>query len=147
MKAVLAGLSGQKKLYYILDANSRENDGAVVTPDGKVVVVSFFGFATSARKLKRLQKTPFHKFLWTEPDGEIKKIWIDTFIMKSRPISKRFMDGLVIHSSLGSQAKKQKNIETRVKSFLNESNERLEKLISFSTLNDKTIDNGESNGN
>ena len=50
MKAVLAGLSGQKKLYYILDANSRENDGAVVAPDGKVVVVSFFGFATSTRK-------------------------------------------------------------------------------------------------
>lgn len=147
MKAVLAGMSGQKKLYYILDSDSRDNDGAVVMPDGKVIVVSFFGFATSARKLKRLQKTPFHRFLWSEPDGEMKKIWIDTFMMKSRPIPKKFMDGLVINSALGKDAKKQKNIETRVKSFLQESSERLENVIGFSTLNDKNLNNGDKNGN
>lgn len=146
MKAVLAGFSGSKKLYYVLDAKSRENDGAVVNSEGNVVVVSFFEFAMSARKLKRLQQTPFHKFLWSEPDGEMKKIWIDTFLMKDRPIPKKFMDGLVVHSALGNKAKKQENIETRVKSFLNESAERLNAVIDFSTLNRKTLNNGESNG-
>ena len=147
MKAVLAGLSGQKKLYYLLDSNSRDNDGAVVGPDGKVITVSFFGFATSARKLKRLERTPFHRFLWSEPDGEMKKIWIDTFINKERPISKKFTEGLVIHSNLGQQAKKQKNIETRVKSFLNQSADEKNALIDFSNINIKTLDNGEENGN
>lgn len=147
MKAVLAGLSGQKKLYYILDSDSRDRDGAVVMPDGKVITVSFFGFATSARKLKRLEKTPFHRFLWSEPDGEMKKIWIDTFILKNRPIHKKFIDGLVINSALGSEAKKQKNIETKVKSFLQQSNEKLENMINFSTLNNKNFNNGDNNGN
>lgn len=140
MKAVLAGFSGEKKLYYILDAESRENDGAVVTPDGKVIRVSFFGFAMNARKLKRLTKTAFHRFLWNEPDGEIKKIWTDTFLLKTRPISKRFTEGLVIHSNLGGKPKKQKSIDIKVKSFLDKSSN------SFSTLSTKNINNGEQNG-
>lgn len=146
MKAVLAGFSGEKKLYYILDANSRNSDGAVVLPDGRVITVSFFGFAMNARKLKKLIKTPFHKFLWSEPDGEMKKIWIDTFISKDRPIPKKFMDGIVVNTKIGNDAKKQKNVEARVKSFLDSSYEKLEIMANFSTLNNKNL-NGENNGN
>lgn len=146
MKAVLAGFSGEKKLYYVLDAESRENDGAVVMPDGRVVSISFFGFATSARKLKRLQKTPFHKFLWSEPDGEMKQIWIETFITKKRPIPKKFMNDIVINSKLGNDSKKQKNLENRVKSFLQDSIENLEAIANSSTLKNKSV-NGEEDGN
>lgn len=119
MKAVLAATAGRRKLYYVLDAPSSENDGVVVNEENRAIPVNFFLFATKVKKLKRMKNTPFHKFLWTEPDGEVKQIWIDTFVLKKRPIGKKFTENLVIHSQLGEKAKKQKKTELRVKSFIN----------------------------
>ena len=35
MKAALVGSMGDRKLYYILDADISDDDGAVVTSDGR----------------------------------------------------------------------------------------------------------------
>lgn len=146
MKAVLAATVGRKKLYYVLDAESAEDDGVVVNEENKAIRVSFFSFASKMKKLKKMQNTPFHKFLWTEPDGEIKKIWIDTFVLKKRPIGKKFTEKLIIHSQLGEKAKKQKNTEIRVKAFLNKAadSRKTDNILSRIELQNKTI-HGEEN--
>jgi len=146
MRAVLAATAGRKKLYYVLDADSADNDGVVVNAENKAITVSFFSFSSKMKKLKKIQNTPFHKFLWTEPDGEIKKIWIDTFVLKKRPIGKKFTEKLIIHSQLGEKAKKQKNTELKVKAFLTKATNKLNKdiILSRIELQNKTI-HGEKN--
>ena len=134
MKAVLSATSDNWKLYYIIDAGKTGKDGAVVTTDDRVIYVNFFSFASSSSDLRRIMKTPFHKFLWTEPDGEMKKIWFDTFISKKRPLGKKFTENIVISSQLGGKAKKQKKIETRVKSFMNERDKGPKQVENFSRL-------------
>jgi hypothetical protein len=134
MKAVLSGTSADWKLYYIIDAGKTGKDGAVVTNDDHVIYVNFFSFVSSAPDFRRIMKTPFHKFLWTEPDGEMKKIWLDTFISKKRPLGKKFTENIIISSQLGSKAKKQKKVETRVKSFLNERDKGSKQVENFSRL-------------
>ncbi len=118
MKAVLAATSGKKKLYYVIDADSSESDGVVVNEENKAVNVSFFSFAMKMKNLKRLKNTPFHRFLWSMPNGEMKQIWIETFITKSKPLNKKFTENLVLHTQLGETAKKQKKTEMKIKSFL-----------------------------
>lgn len=118
MKAVLAATTGKKKIYYLLDANSAESDGVVVNSENKATPINFFLFSSKMKKLNRIKNTPFHRFLWTTPDGEMKQIWMDTFVLKKRPIGKKFMENLVIHSQLGESSKKQKQTEMKVKAFL-----------------------------
>jgi hypothetical protein len=83
MKAVLVGSMGDRKLYYILDADISDDDGAVVTSDGRVIMVNFFSLVTKTTGIKRITNTPFHKFLWESPDINIKKLWAETFIKKT----------------------------------------------------------------
>jgi hypothetical protein len=132
MKAVLAATSGKKKLYYVIDADSSESDGIVVNEENKAVTVSFFSFAMKMKNLKRFSRTPFHKFLWEMPNGEMKQIWIDTFITKNRPLNRRFTENLVIHTQLGEKANKQKKTEIKIKSFLDKatSNNKYNKILS-----------------
>lgn len=141
MRAVLAATVGRKKLYYVLDADSPDNDGVVVNEENRAIQVGFFSFASKVGKLKKIQNTPFHKFLWTEPDGEIKKIWIDTFVLKKRPLGKKFTEKLIVHSQLGEKAKKQKNTEIRVKAFLAKAanSRKTDNILSRIELQNKTI--------
>lgn len=132
MKAVLAATAGKKKLYYVLDANSPENDGVVVNEENKATPVGFFSFAMKMKNIKRIKNTPFHRFLWSAPNGEMKQIWIQTFISKSRPLDKKFIEKLVILTLLGETAKKQKKTEMKVKSFIDNtaSKNKIDKILS-----------------
>jgi hypothetical protein len=130
MKAVLAATAGKKKLYYVLDAESADADGVVVNEENRAISVNFFSFAMKSKNLNRMKNTPFHRFLWSAPNGEMKQIWIQTFVLKERPIGKKFTEKLVIQTQLGESAKKQKKTDIKVKSFLSEAVSRTKKIIS-----------------
>lgn len=139
MKAALVGSMGDRKLYYILDADIGDDDGAVVTSDGRVIMVNFFSLVTKTTGIKRITNTPFHKFLWESPDINIKKLWADTFIKKTRPLDKRFTETLITVSQLGSKAAKSRSTEKKVKAFLAETNDTRKESNKFSKLNTKEI--------
>jgi hypothetical protein len=140
MKAVLVGSMGDRKLYYILDADYGDDDGAVVTSDGRVIMVNFFSLTTKTSGIKRVTNTPFHRFLWESPGGELKKIWMDTFIKKTRKLDKRFTESLITISQLGVKSKKNRETDRRVKSFLAEAEDKRKEYEKFSKLNTKQID-------
>ena len=83
--------------------------------------------------------TPFHKFLWESPDINIKKLWAETFLKKTRPLDKRFTETLITVSQLGSKASKSRSTEKKVKSFLAETNDKQKEYNKFSKLNTKDI--------
>lgn len=139
MKAVLVGSMGDRKLYYILDADMGDDDGAVVTSDGRVIMLNFFSLVTKTTGIKRITNTPFHKFLWESPDINIKKIWAETFLKKTRPLDKRFTETLITVSQLGSKASKSRSTEKKVKAFLAETNDKQKQYNKFSKLNTKDI--------
>lgn len=141
MKAVLAATSGSKKLYYVLDSQSTDSDGVVVNAENKAMPVNFFLFASKMKRLNRINKTPFHKFLWSTPDGELKEIWIETFVLKKRPVGKKFTEGLVIHSQLGEKASKQRKTEVKVKAFLDRatSSRKSDNILSRIEMRNKSV--------
>jgi hypothetical protein len=139
MKAALVGSMGDRKLYYILDADISDDDGAVVTSDGRVIMVNFFSLVTKTTGIKRITNTPFHRFLWESPDINIKKLWAETFIKKTRPLDKRFTETLITVSQLGSKASKSRSTEKKVKAFLSETNDTRKESNKFSKLNTKEI--------
>lgn len=100
MQAVLVATAGDRKLYYILDAKNGEDDGALVTSDGRVMNLNFFSFVNKTRGLKKLTASAFHKFLWEAPSGASQKDWVDTFVSKTKPVDNELIGGLTIHSSI-----------------------------------------------
>ena len=100
MQAVLAATAGDRKLYYFIDAKPGEDDGALVTSYGKVMNLNFFSFVNKTSGLKKIMSTPFHKFLWTPPADDIKKLWISIFIDKEKSLDERFINNLSVQTSL-----------------------------------------------
>lgn len=100
MQAVLVGMAGDRKLYYIIDAKKGEEDGALVTSDGRVMNLDFFSFVNKTRGLKKIASSEFHRFLWGAPSEASKKKWVDTFIMKTLPLDAELTNGLSIQSSI-----------------------------------------------
>ncbi len=100
MKAVLVATAGDRKLYYDIDAKSGDDDGALVTSDGRVMPLNFFSFVNKTRGLKKVMSTPFHNFLWTAPDDDVKKIWMSVFVNKETPVDERFTQNLSFKTSL-----------------------------------------------
>lgn len=103
MKAVLVATAGDRKLYYDIDAKAGDDDGSLVTSDGRVMPLNFFSFVNKTSGLKKMMNTPFHKFLWMPPANDIKKLWVDVFVNKEIPIDERFTQNLTIKSSLDSK--------------------------------------------
>jgi hypothetical protein len=123
VKAVLAGSIGQDRIYYIIDANRNSKDGAVVRPDGSAVFVYFFSFAAKAIGVRKNRSSRFLRFLWDSPQNPTKGSWYDTFILKTKPIDKKMLDGLNVVSKLGKKQKSLKQKSDRIQDFLNTKND------------------------
>jgi len=109
MKAVLVGGIGSDRLYYILDADPTEKDGIVERPNGKTVNVDFMDFVSSCRNLRKIRTSRFHRMLWDAPQNPTKGSWYETFIIKSKKINEKTLDGAVVLSSVGENRKKIKS--------------------------------------
>lgn len=113
MKAVLIGNAGADKLYFILDADKLEKNGAVVRSDDSVIRVDVVSFASKSRNLIKIRTSKFHRFLWDSPKNPVSGLWYETFIARSKEIDKKYTDGLKISSQIGKPAKKQESVEKR----------------------------------
>lgn len=118
MKAVLAGSAGVDRLYYIIDAGTGEKDGVIVRPDGTSVRVFFFSFSAKALSVKKNRSSRFLRFLWDAPKNPTAGSWFETFIAKTKPISKQMLDGVNVVSQIGTNSKKLKTKSDKIESFL-----------------------------
>jgi hypothetical protein len=106
MKAVLVGTVGDDKLYYIIDATANDKDGAIEREDGTVVRIDFMSFSSSARSLKKIRTSPFHRKLWDAPRNMSSGSWYETFISKEKEVDEKMLAGLPVYSALGKDRKK-----------------------------------------
>lgn len=118
MKAVLVGSVDKNKLYYIMDAQAGDEDGAIVRADGSTVLVNLLSFAAKSRIIKKHRTTRFHRFLWDMPADITSGAWFETFIAKTRPLSKEILNGLNIVSSIGENKQKLKKKNDAALDFL-----------------------------
>jgi hypothetical protein len=118
VKAVLAGSVGKDRLYYIVDAAQNSKDGAVVRPDGSAVFIHFFSFSAKAMNVRKNRSSRFLRFLWDSPQNPTKGSWYETFILKTKPIDKKMLDGMNVVTQLGNKQKKLKQKSDRINKFL-----------------------------
>lgn len=119
MKAVLVGTVGDDKLYYILDAAAGEKDGALEREDGSVVKVDLIPFTATARSLKKIRTSSFHRKLWDAPRNIASGSWYETFVAKSKEVDEKMLDGVPTYSALGKDRKKTEKIDKKSLEFLN----------------------------
>jgi hypothetical protein len=118
MKAVLVGGIGSDKLYYVIDADTKEKDGVLEKSDGKTVNVDFMGFVSSCRGLRKIRTSRFHRSLWDSPKNPTKGSWYETFVSKTKPVNEKSLDGAVVVTSIGSNKKKIKAKNDAVTRFM-----------------------------
>jgi len=106
MKAALVGTVGDRKLYYILDSPGDDNDGALVTSDGRVMELNFFSFVNKTSGIKKIMRTPFHEYLWAPPSEKNQKDWFDTFVNKKKQVDEKMLAGMPVLSSVGGKKEK-----------------------------------------
>lgn len=113
MKAALVGISGDDKLYYIVDAAPGDKDGVVERDDGSVVMVDFISYSSKKRNLQKMMTTKFHRLLWNGPNRENREAWEQVFIDKSQEIPEEALEGVIVQTSLGKNKKalSQKNAD------------------------------------
>lgn len=140
MKAVFVGTARTGKLYYILDAAKSEDDGAVVTDDGRVISVDFFSFVNKSRNLKKLRTTSFHRKLWDEPQESHAESWYQTFIEKSRPVNESLLKDVEVVGSLGKKARKIQQKNAIATSFRKQLNDKSNDLSTKSCCDDENAE-------
>lgn len=133
MKAVLVGGVGDDKVYYVIDAVGSSNDGAIVSPDGKVIMIRFFSWASKNPSVRKIRNTKFHRLLWDSPIDPMKGKWFEIFVQKTQEIDKEVLDGVVIKTDLHPSGKTTKKKIDRIQSFLSTKNG------SAMILSDKTL--------
>lgn len=118
MKAVLVASSGEdKKLYYVLDARSKDTDG-VLSIDGKSSVVDFWDTAMSLLNLVPLLTTEFHKYLWEGfSDEEESERWERIFVKKTQQIDEEMVRGLTFSKDVMKTKKKSLLVDQRAFDF------------------------------
>lgn len=120
MKAVLVGTIGNDKLYYILDAEPGAEDGAIERDDGTVVRVDIISFTSSARGLKKIRTSAFHRKLWDAPRNMSAGSWYEIFITKSKEVDEKMLEGMPTYSALGKERKKTEKIKKKSLDFSND---------------------------
>lgn len=118
MRAVLVGLIGPDKLFYDLDAKRGERDGIIEKDNGKTIKVDFMSFSATARGLKKLRSSTFHRFLWDSPSDVLGGAWYDSFIAKTRPIKDEMVEKIETHSSLGEARRSIKQKSESIENFI-----------------------------
>jgi hypothetical protein len=118
MKAVLVATIGEDKLYYILDAEPSKKDGAVERADGEVVMVDMIPFISTARGLKKIRTSKFHRKLWDSPRNTGSGSWYETFVEKSKEVDDKMLEGVPTYSALGKDRKKSEKIKQKSLDFL-----------------------------
>lgn len=133
MKAVMVGSLEDDRVYYIIDAKGSANDGAIMKPDGNVIMFRFFSWVSRNPDIKKIRNTKFHRSLWDSPINPGKGRWFETFIEKSKEIDKAMLEGVVVKTDLVQSKKGLKKKTDRIRKFVSTKNE------SIVILSNKTI--------
>lgn len=120
MKAILvATVSGEQKLYYVVDADSKNRDGVLSTDKGGKVV-NFWKTATKLNSLKPIKSSSFHKYLWDNESNDANSDedrWKRIFVDKTQKIPESLLSGVPIVTDVLKSKMKSKSINRRVFEF------------------------------
>lgn len=141
MKAILvATISEEKKLYYIVDSSSKDRDGVLSDEKGGKVV-NFWKTATKLNGLKPIKSSNFHKYLWdnesADPDADEDR-WKRIFVNKTQKVPETLLSGVQIVTDVLKSKMKSKSIDRRVfefKSLLETQNISMVRLNTQKTIN------------
>jgi len=146
MKAVLvATVSAEKKLYYIVDSNSKNQDGVLVDEKGSKVV-NFWKTATKLNGLKPIKSSNFHKYLWDNDVDDLEANedrWKRIFVNKTQKIPENLLSGIPIVTDVLKSKIKSKSIDKRVfefKALLQTQNVSIVRLNTQKTIIIKKLD-------
>lgn len=142
MKAVLVGAMSADKLYYIIDASANEKDGAVEKPNGNVIKVDFMSFVHSSNNIRKMRTSRFHRFLWDAPKNPTSGSWYETFVLKTKEVNEKSLDGAVIQSSLGKARKKISSKTASVEKFI--ATKTAERFVAISCCDEMVQFDGKS---
>jgi hypothetical protein len=117
MKAVFAGKTGEKKLYYILNSDNPLTDGVLVNEDDKPEVVSFWEIVCFSIDFRKYTQSKFHEYLWSTPNDDESEKWYRIFIKKSQNIEDSMLNGVQIRSDIMKAKIKQKSLLQRADQF------------------------------
>lgn len=117
MKSVLVGKADNIKIYYVLDAQSNQNDGVVVDEVGNVDIVNFWNFVNNKSSINKIQHSNFHKFLWNKPEGEERKKWQSIFITKTLLPDDDLIDSVAINNDVLNRKKTINHLANRALDF------------------------------
>jgi len=130
MKSVLVGKSNNTKIYYVLDANSNNNDGVLVDDVGNIKVINFWEFVSKKSNINKMQHSKFHKFLWNKPTNIEKRKWQSIFITKSLAPDDDLIDSIVVNNDVLNRTQIINQIANRALDFkIALSSQTLEKKI------------------
>jgi hypothetical protein len=146
MKAVLvATVNAEKKLYYVIDSDSKNRDGVLVDEKGGKVV-NFWKTAAKLNGLKPIKSSNFHKYLWDNDfDGSDadEDRWERIFINKTQKVSENLLSGIPIVTDVLKSKIKSKSVDRRVfefKSLLQTQNVSIVRLNTQKTIKIEKLD-------
>ena len=146
MKAVLvATVNAEKKLYYVIDSDSKNRDGVLVDEKGGRVV-NFWKTAAKLNGLKPIKSSNFHKYLWDndfdDSDADEDR-WERIFINKTQKVSENLLSGIPIVTDVLKSKIKSKSVDRRVfefKSLLQTQNVSIVRLNTQKTIKIEKLD-------
>jgi len=118
MKAVLVGGIQDDKIYYIIDAKGTSNDGAIISPEGEVIMFRFFSWVSKNPGVRKIRNTKFHRLLWDNPSDSAKSKWFDVFMQKTQEIDKSMLADVIVKTDLSPSGKAFKKKNDQIKRFL-----------------------------
>lgn len=141
MKAILvATVSGDKKLYYVVDSDSSNRDG-VLSDEKGTKVVNFWKTATKLNGLKPIKSSNFHKYLWDNESSDVdadEDRWRRVFVSKTQKVPESLLSGVPIVTDVLKSKMKSKSVDRRVfefKSLLETQNISIVRLNTQKTIN------------
>lgn len=105
-KAVLIGLVGDIKFFYLLTPTENGKDAALLRPDGSLDYVDFFSFVSKTPKITELRFTDFHRFLWEPQEGDEEDRWNRIFVNRTQPVTQNLLVGVEVVPDLGAKKTK-----------------------------------------
>lgn len=117
MKAVLVANADGKRLYYIVDSETRTNDGVLASSVNDAELVDFWPTVKAANSLIPITNTDFHKFLWSEGKGLDSGYWHSCFIAKRFSVKEELLDSVVVRTDIFNNRIKFNELTNRAMDF------------------------------
>jgi hypothetical protein len=121
-RAVLVGLAGNSKLYYLLDNRQDGKDAALIDSPDDIRYINFFDFIRRTPNIVELHSTELHHFIWSPRGDDQKDRWKRIFVNKTQKVTRDMLSGVDVVPDIApkrkrEQVKKKNDLNNRALNF------------------------------